>query len=162
MNTLLVRLVCDWRAPFPSPYRVLRYGQEGSTLFPTEAFIMPDMPEFSREGIRFVVMGIIAEEVDNTRVMMDLRGTSPVLPVGYTIFRNRQQGCHILLQEAAFNAFLADMFADGFRVVAILLDFGLFRYLAVWEKCVRTNAPAVIITIPKKNVSARRAWCKNT
>jgi hypothetical protein len=69
-------------------------------LFPTEAFVMPDMPEFSREGIRFVVMGIITEKVDNTGVMMDLRGTSAVLPIRHAIFRNRQQYRYPLLPQA--------------------------------------------------------------
>lgn len=81
---------------------------------------------------------------------MDLRSTSVVLPIGHTIFRDRQQGCHFLLQKPAFNPFLSDMFADGLRIVAIGFCFRFDPYLAVWEKCVRTNALVVIIIIPRK------------
>jgi hypothetical protein len=122
---------------------------------------MPDVSQLSRERVRFVVMGIIAEEVDNAGVLMDLRGTSAILPIGHAIFRNRQQLRHFLLQQPAFNPFLADMLADGLRIVAVRFGFRFNRYLAVWEKCVRTNALAVIITTRKKNVSVRREWCKN-
>jgi hypothetical protein len=49
---------------------------------------MPYLQQFPREALRLMVEWIVAEKVDNTGIVVDLRNASAIFPIGNAIFRN--------------------------------------------------------------------------
>ena len=84
-----------------------------------------------------------------------------VFPVRERILGNGQLFGHLLLGQPAFNPLFPDVLADSLRIGIVLRDVGLFEYLFAREKSSHRDALADIITTPRRNVSARRGWCKN-
>ena len=114
-------------AALPALCRVDRYLERVGEALEAVAVGVPYLFQFSAQRFRLVGERVIAEELDDGGIVLHLRLASAVFPIGQAVLANAKRRGDLPLQEAAFDALLAEVFANGLRFGIVSLRKRLFR-----------------------------------
>ena len=73
------------------------------------------LPQFPRDGAGVVVERVVSQKGDDRGMELHLRRRPAVFPIIYAFFADADCPGDIGLRHVALDAYLADVFADGFR-----------------------------------------------